>query len=119
MEVVDLPKGKKAIGSKWIYKIKFRADGSLERFKARLVAKVYNQKHGIDYEETFSPVAKMTTVRCLLAIVASHKWVIHQLNINNAFLHRDLHEEVYMRMPERIPNPKNKVCLLKKNLYMA
>ena len=116
-EFVDLPKGKKVIGSKWVYKIKFKADGSLERCKARLVAKGYNQKYGIDYEETFTPVVKMTTTRCLLAITASHKRIIHQLDINNAFLHGDLHEEEYMRMPEGIPNPKNQVCLLKKSLY--
>lgn len=116
-EIVDLPKGKKAIGSKWVYKIKFKSDGTLERFKARLVAKGYNQKYGIDYEETFSPVIKMPTVRCMLAIAASHKWIIHQLDINNAFLHGDLYEVVYMKMPEGLPNPRNQVCLLKKSIY--
>ena len=115
-EVVDLSKGKNAIGSKWVYQIKFKSDGSLERFKARLVAKGYNIKHRIDYEETFSPVVKMKTVRCMLAIAANHKWIIHQLDINNVFLHGDLHEEVYMKMPEGIPNPNNQVCLLKKSL---
>lgn len=116
-EIVDLPKGKRAIGSKWVYKIKFKSDGSLERFKASLVAKGFNQKYSIDYEETISPVIKMPTVRCILANAASHKWTVHQLDINNAFLHGDLHEEVYMKMPEGLPNPNNQVCLLKKSLY--
>jgi hypothetical protein len=118
-EYTTLPPHKQAIGYKWVYRIKYNANGSVQKYKARLVAKGYNQKQGIDFTETFAPVAKMGIVRTLLAVSSINNWFVHQLDINNAFLHGDLPEEVYMKVPsgcnkDLLPNT---VCRLKKSLY--
>ena len=114
-DIVECPSIVKPIGCKWIYSIKLKSDGSLDRHKARLVVLGNRQEYGIDYEETFAPVAKMTSVRLLLAIVASNSWPLYQMDVKNAFLHRDLHEEVYMRIPQGVPSPSKKtVCRLRK-----
>jgi hypothetical protein len=98
-ELVPLPEGKKAIGCKWVYKVKHNSYGSISRYKARLVAKGYAQTHGIDFEETFVLVAKMATVRAVITVVASRGWLLHQMGVKNAFLHGELQEEVYLDQP--------------------
>ena len=115
-DLVDLPPNKTLVGCKWVYKIKTHSDGTIERYKACLVAKGYTQEYGIDYEETFAPVARLTSVRSLLAIAAARKWKLFQMDVKNAFLHDDLTEEVYMLPPPSYHAP-HKVCKLQKALY--
>jgi hypothetical protein len=118
-ELVALPEDKKAIGCKWVYKVKHNADGSMSRYKARLVAKGYAQTYGIDYEETYSPVAKMTTIRVIIALAIAKGWSLHQMDVKNVFLHGDLHEEVYMEQPLGYVDQTHLdlVCRLEKALY--
>ncbi|WKA05457.1 hypothetical protein VitviT2T_023423 [Vitis vinifera] len=113
-----LPKGKRALGSQWVYRTKYFSNDDIERLKSRLVVLGNHQEAGIDYHETFSPVAKMTTVRAFLAIATSKNWELHQMDVHNAFLHGDLEEEVYMKLPPGFErSDPNLVCRLRKSLY--
>ena len=111
-DLVTLPPRQSVVGCKWIYKIKTRSDGSIECYKVRLVAKGFTQEYGIDYEETFAPVARISSVRALLAVVAASKWDLFQMDVKNAFLNGELSEEVYMQPPPGFSIESNKVCHL-------
>lgn len=107
------------VGCKWVYRLKYKADGSIEHHKARFVAKGYTQERGIDFNETFSPVVKPATIRIVLSIALSRGWAIHQLDVKNAFLHGTLDQTVYMTQPERFVNPQYPrfVCKLIRSIY--
>lgn len=111
-ELVDFSKGKKFIGCRWVYKIKYHANGDLER----LVAKGFNQKKGFDYQNTFCLVVKMTVVSSVISIAAARHWTIHQMNVYNSSLQGDLYEEVYMTLPDCFDRKagSNKSCILSK-----
>lgn len=116
--LVPLPAGRKAVGSKWIFRIKENSDGTINKYKARLVAKGFNQREGTDYSETFAPVIKPITVRIILTLALTHKWSLKQIDINNAFLNGFLEEEVYMSQPQGFEiGDKSLVCKLHKALY--
>ncbi|KAG9447270.1 hypothetical protein H6P81_013398 [Aristolochia fimbriata] len=116
-DLVSLPLGKSPIGCKWVYKVKTKAHGSIDWYKARLVAKGYNQDYGIDYEETFAPVARLTSVRVLIAIASICHWDLFQMDVKNAFLNGALTEEVYMVPPPGSSHPSGQVCRLRRALY--
>lgn len=117
-ELTHLPQERKLIGCRLVYKIKHKATCDIEKYKVRLVAKRYTQIEGRGFNGTFAPVAKVTTVRCLLTVAVVKGWKLHQMDVDNAFLHVELIEEVYMSPPQgyKVPN-KDLVCILKKSLY--
>ena len=99
-DLVELPKGKKTVGCKWVYKLKTGVDDTEKRYRARLVAKGYAQKEGIEFHEIFSPVVKHVSIRVVLALVASLDLELEQLDVKTTFLHGDLDEEIYMDQPK-------------------
>lgn len=118
-ELTDLPAGAKKIGVKWVYKTKLNENRELNKHKARLVAKGYAQQYGVDYTEVFAPVARMDTVRMIIALAAQRGWIVYQLDVKSAFLHGELNEDVFVEQPrgyEKKDSP-NKVYKLKKALY--
>ena len=118
-ELVEPPPERKIVGSKWIFRKKMDANGTVNRYKARLVAQGCSQRFGLDYEETFSPVVCFESVRSVVALGAQHKFQLHQMDVTTAFLHGELSEEVYMEQPEGyiVPGKEHMVCRLKRSIY--
>lgn len=118
-ELTDRPANKKILTNKWVFKLKKNQDGSVDKHKARLVARGHEQRAGIDYEEVFAPVARYETIRTLLAVSVQKKLHVHQMDVVAAYVQGDLQEEVYMEQPEmfEMKNERDKVCRLKKPLY--
>eukprot|EP00253_Pinus_taeda_P034579 PITA_34579 len=118
-KLVDPPFRTEPIGCKWVHKNKYKADGSLDKHKVRLVEKGFSQKERVDYEETFSPTAKWATIRTLFSLAAQNGWKVHQMDVKTAFLNGDLKENVFMSQPEgfAVKGHEHKVCKLVKSLY--
>ena len=118
-ELVSAPDDACIVGSKWVLKVKRKANGEIDRYKARLVAQGYSQTYGIDYEEVFSPVARYSSIRTLLALANAHDLEIHQMDVTTAFLNGTLEHDIYMKQPEGFVDPEhpNHVCKLKRSIY--
>jgi len=118
LQPAQLPRGKKLLKTKWVYKVKYGADGELKSYKVRLVACGYAQIFGVDFDETYSPVIRLTSLRLLFAISAQLGLMIHQMDVDTAFLHADIQEEIYIKPPEGFALPEGMNCFkLKKALY--
>src|SRR6266540_7118061 len=118
-DLVEIPKGTKTVGCKWVYKTKHDSKGNIERFKVRLVAKGFTQREGIDYNETFSPISTKDSFRTVMALVAHYDLELHQMDVKTTFLNGDLHENVYMAQPEGfvMKGKEHMGCRLKKSIY--
>jgi hypothetical protein len=113
-ELVDRPYGCKPVGCKWVFKTKLRYDGTIDKYKATLVAKGYTKKEGEDFFDTYSPIARLTTIRVLLSLTASHGLLVHQIDVKTTFLNGELKEEIYMTQPNGfiVKGQEDKVCKL-------
>src|SRR4029079_18985091 len=118
-ELTERPYGCKPVGCKWIFKKKLKPDGTINKYKARLVAKGYTQKEGEDFFDTYSPVARLTTIRVLLSLAASYGLLVHQMDVKTAFLNGELEEDIYMDQPDGFvsKDQEGMVCKLLKYLY--
>ena len=117
--LVELPKDRKAVGSKWVFKLKVGANGSVERYKARLVAQGFSQKFGLDYDETFCPVVRFESIRTVIGLAVQNGLKMHQLDVATAFLNGELEEEVFMKQPEGFvaKGQEHLVCKLNRSIY--
>ena len=118
-DLEELPSSRSPVGSKWVFKLKTGADGSVERYKARLVAQGFSQKFGTDYDETFCPVVRMESIRTLIALAIQNGLKLHQIDVTTAFLNGELKEEVFMKQPEGfiVKGQEDLVCRLKRSIY--
>ena len=118
-DLVELPKGQKIVGSKWVFKLKRNEDGSVQRCKARLVAQGYSQEKGLNYDETFNPVVRSESIRSVIAVASKNDLKMHQLDVTTAFLNGELEEEVYVKQPKGfvVEGQEHLVCKLKRSLY--
>ena len=118
-DLAELPCGRKAIGSKWVFKRKYDSGGNMKQHKVRLVAQGFLQKHGVDYDETFCPVVRFESVRTVIALAAKHDLKLHQLDITTAFLNGELNEDIYMKQLEgfEVKGKEHFVCKLNRSLY--
>jgi hypothetical protein len=118
-EIVPRPKEKSVVTSKWVYKIKHATDRSMDKYKARFVARGFSQKEGEDYDETFAPVVRYTSIKVVISLVASMGWNIHQMDVKTTFLNGVIEEEVYIEQPQgfEVHSRDTHVCRLKKSLY--
>nr|GFD24618.1 zinc finger, CCHC-type [Tanacetum cinerariifolium] len=117
--LVDLPPGCKPLGCKWIFKIKLKVNGTIEKFQARLVIQGFRHNSGIDYCDNYALVARINTIRLLIAMASIHNMIIHQMDVKITFLNGELDKEVYMNQPQGfiMPGNENKACKLIKSLY--
>jgi hypothetical protein len=118
-DIVSRPEGKSVVSSRWLYKIKHVAYGSIEKFKVRFVARGFSQKEGVDYEETFSPVTRYASIQVVISIASVMRWRIHQMDVKTTFLNGIIEEEVYIEKPQgfEVHGRESHVCRLKKSLY--